>query len=265
MNIATKRLKIEYTKLQKDPIPLGIAAPLETNILEWRFVIQGIEDYSEGYYQGKLVFPREYPQKPPSVLFITPNGRFETNKRICLSISDFHPETWSPGWTVGTILTGIISFFNCDEKTQGSVQSCSMEQKRKLAIESIAFNQKDPVFVQLFGKNPETLFIQPLKMDANQNPSSSSITESENISQEGKVDNSDNKEQNNQEALVDNVIKDISSLNILSLSKQTETQNNSNISSIAATTATNTTKPETAKKFFSLNVFSSSQPKPDSK
>ena len=94
MNIATKRLRIEYIKLQKEPIPLGIAAPLESNILEWRFVIQGIEEYSGGIYQGKFVFPREYPSKPPAIMFITPNGRFEINKRICLSISDFHPETW---------------------------------------------------------------------------------------------------------------------------------------------------------------------------
>jgi ubiquitin-conjugating enzyme E2 J2 len=158
MNIAAKRLKKEYTKLQKDPIPLGIAAPLETNILEWRFVIKGIEDYSGGYYQGKLIFPIEYPQLPPSILFITPNGRFETNRRICMSISDYHPETWSPGWTVGTILTGIISFFNCEERTQGSVHYCSKEQKHKYASESMIFNLKDPIFVQLFGTNPENLF-----------------------------------------------------------------------------------------------------------
>jgi ubiquitin-conjugating enzyme E2 J2 len=31
---------------------------------------------------------------------ITPNGRFETNRRLCLSISDFHPETWVPTWSV---------------------------------------------------------------------------------------------------------------------------------------------------------------------
>ena len=34
-----------------------------------------------GYYHGKLVFPREYPFKPPSIYMATPNGRFKCNTR----------------------------------------------------------------------------------------------------------------------------------------------------------------------------------------
>lgn len=56
------------------------------------------------------MFPREFPFKPPSIYMITPNGRFKTNTRLCLSISDFHPDTWNPAWSVATILTGLLSF-----------------------------------------------------------------------------------------------------------------------------------------------------------
>jgi hypothetical protein len=28
------------------------------------------------------------------------SGRFETNTRLCLSMSDFHPETWNPMWSL---------------------------------------------------------------------------------------------------------------------------------------------------------------------
>lgn len=52
---------------------------------------------------------RRGPQ-PPAVYMLTPNGRFSTNTRLCLSMSDFHPETWNPLWSVGTILTGLLSF-----------------------------------------------------------------------------------------------------------------------------------------------------------
>ena len=34
-----------------------------------------------GTYHGKLVFPREFPFKPPSIYMITPNGRFKCNTR----------------------------------------------------------------------------------------------------------------------------------------------------------------------------------------
>lgn len=59
---------------------------------------------------GKLVFPADYPFKPPSIRMITPNGRFQVNTRLCLSMSDFHPGTWNPSWSVSTILNGLLSF-----------------------------------------------------------------------------------------------------------------------------------------------------------
>ena len=33
--------------------------------------------YEGGYYHGKLVFPKEYPFKAPSIYMVTPNGRFK--------------------------------------------------------------------------------------------------------------------------------------------------------------------------------------------
>ena len=105
--LSIKRLRKENLALQNEPVPLAVARPLESNILEWRFLIKGSDDYEGGYYHGKLIFPPQYPMKPPGIMFFTPSGRFEINKRVCLTISDFHPETWSPLWTVGSILTGI--------------------------------------------------------------------------------------------------------------------------------------------------------------
>lgn len=33
---------------------------------------------------GKVTFPPQYPYKPPSILMLTPNGRFATNTKLCL-------------------------------------------------------------------------------------------------------------------------------------------------------------------------------------
>jgi ubiquitin-conjugating enzyme E2 J2 len=110
--MATKRLRKEYVALQRRPVENIQALPLESNILEWHYVITGTAGtpYEGGYYHGVLKFPPEYPMKPPSVLMMTPNGRFKTNQRLCLSMSDFHPETWNPMWSVSSILTGLYSF-----------------------------------------------------------------------------------------------------------------------------------------------------------
>jgi hypothetical protein len=44
------------------------------------------------------------------VVVLQPNGRFETNKKICLSISGHHPETWQPSWSIRTALLALIAF-----------------------------------------------------------------------------------------------------------------------------------------------------------
>ena len=88
------------------------AQPSESNILEWHYLIHGppSSPYHNGLYHGKLVFPRDYPYRPPAIYMITPNGRFKTNTKLCLSMSDFHPETWNPLWSVSSILQGLLSF-----------------------------------------------------------------------------------------------------------------------------------------------------------
>ena len=93
---AVSRLRQDFMRLKKDPVPFIVAEPLPSNLLEWHYVVTGPEDspYDGGLYHGKLVFPVEFPFKPPSIYMITPNGRFKTNTRLCLSISDYHPDTW---------------------------------------------------------------------------------------------------------------------------------------------------------------------------
>lgn len=148
---AMSRMKQDYLRLKKDPVPYITAEPLPSNLLEWHYVVKGPEDspYQGGYYHGTLLFPREFPFKPPSIYMLTPNGRFKTNTRLCLSISDFHPDTWNPTWSVGTILTGLLSFMLENTPTLGSTES-SLYEKQQYAKKSLAFNLKNSNFRELF-------------------------------------------------------------------------------------------------------------------
>ena len=148
---ALNRLQKEYARIVKEPSPDIEAHPRESNILEWHFVIKGPKDtpYHGGHYHGKLVFPPDYPYKPPSIMMLTPSGRFRTNMRICMSMSDFHPETWVPAWSVASILNGVLSFMLEETTTVGSMEASADERKR-LAKRSHAFNRKTPLFCELF-------------------------------------------------------------------------------------------------------------------
>lgn len=152
-DMCTRRLTRELQSLQKNPLhdPRILAVPNESNILEWHYVIEGSPGtpYDGGYYHGKLLFPKEYPLKPPSVIMLTPSGRFKPNRRLCLSMSDFHPESWNPMWSVSTILTGLYSFMVETAPTLGSVETSEV-QKRRLARHSLEFNVRDSTFCRLF-------------------------------------------------------------------------------------------------------------------
>jgi len=148
---AVARLKQDYIRLKRDPVPYIVAEPLPSNILEWHYVVRGPDEslYKGGLYQGKLVFPSEFPFKPPSIFMTTPNGRFKTDTRLCLSISDYHPDTWNPAWSVSTILTGLLSFMLERSPTLGSIETSDWE-KKQFALRSLEFNLRNRTFRELF-------------------------------------------------------------------------------------------------------------------
>jgi ubiquitin-conjugating enzyme E2 J2 len=186
-DMCTRRLTRELRSLQKDPLksPKIVALPNEANILEWHYVIEGNKGtpYEGGYYHGKLLFPKEYPLKPPSVIMLTPSGRFQPNRRLCLSMSDFHPESWNPMWSVGTILTGLYSFMVETGPTLGSIETSEL-QKKKFAIKSLDFNVRDSMFCKLF---PEYVDLQKERQELKKAalPASQSLSSSSTLRSAG--------------------------------------------------------------------------------
>jgi len=123
-------------------------SPLEDNLFEWLFAISGPPDseFAGGVYLGRILLPPEYPMKPPAFVFLTPNGRFETGARVCLSISQHHPEEWQPSWGVRTALTALQAFLPTPGR--GAVGSLDLkpEIRRKMAAKSREFDEVARLF-----------------------------------------------------------------------------------------------------------------------
>lgn len=110
-------------------------------MFEWHFTIRGPvgTDFEGGIYHGRILLPSEYPFKPPNIVFLTKNGRFETGTKICLSISAYHPEHWQPAWGVRTMLEAIISFLPTEGQGAIGALDWTPRERKKLAKESVSF------------------------------------------------------------------------------------------------------------------------------
>ncbi|AET01940.1 putative aminoacyltransferase, E1 ubiquitin-activating enzyme [Medicago truncatula] len=191
-----KRLQKEYRALCKEPVSHIVARPSPSDILEWHYVLEGSEGtpFSGGYYYGKIKFPQEYPYKPPGISMTTPNGRFMTQKKICLSMSDFHPESWNPMWSVSSILTGLLSFMMDTSPTTGSVNTTTVE-KQRLAKSSMSFNCKNATFRKMFPEyvekynkqqlSEQVTSEQPASSETGQDKSPRSVLENNNLESTG--------------------------------------------------------------------------------
>ncbi|KAF9328041.1 hypothetical protein BGZ91_001177 [Linnemannia elongata] len=157
---AVKRIMQEARELVREPSTDFAANPLEayrglpthraagmvfdvkenkwTDIFEWHFTIRGPEEteFEGGLYHGRILLPNNYPFAPPSLMFLTPNGRFELNKKVCLSITGYHPEYWQPAWGIRTVLVAVMGFLPTQSKGAIGGLDTSVVARKALAVKS---------------------------------------------------------------------------------------------------------------------------------
>jgi ubiquitin-protein ligase len=128
----------------------------QKDLYQWYFLIDGISGtvLEGGKYYGRITFPKEYPHKPPAVFIDTPNGVVTSGESICLSISEYHPETWDPAIGPRSIVLSLFVFLeDCLNGTTASAQSTygvSDEQKIAYARASKQNNMRDLKFTTFF-------------------------------------------------------------------------------------------------------------------
>ena len=141
--ICKKRIQKEYDELKLNPLPNIKIAYDTNNLLDWYCMIYDLDE--EGYKNGQYIFnikmSPNYPFDPPEFYFLTPNGRFDIDKKLCFSNSSYHKESWSPLWTIKTIILGFLSFF-LEKKSSGVGHlTLSIDEKIIFAEKSQEYNK----------------------------------------------------------------------------------------------------------------------------
>ena len=108
--MALRRIQKELADLQKDPPSNCSAGPIGDDLFKWEGVIMGPADcpYAGGVFKLQILFPVDYPFKPPNVQFITKiyHPNINPSGLICL---DILKQQWSPALTISKVLLSITS------------------------------------------------------------------------------------------------------------------------------------------------------------
>jgi ubiquitin-protein ligase len=144
MDKHTKRLLKDYNDIQNTPIENIIVKIKDDNVKNIYCKFYDLDDeYKNGEYIFNIKLANDHPFSPPDFYFLTPNGRFEINKKLCFSNSSYHKEEWSPIWNLKTIIFGFYSFF-LEKDTSGIGHlKLDIEKKINYAIKSKEYNIKN--------------------------------------------------------------------------------------------------------------------------
>jgi len=108
--MALKRINKELQDLGRDPPANCSAGPQGDDMFHWQATIMGPAEspYQGGVFFLNIIFPSDYPFKPPKIHFQTKiyHCNVASNGSICL---DILKDQWSPALTISKVLLSISS------------------------------------------------------------------------------------------------------------------------------------------------------------
>lgn len=108
--VSSERIKKEIKEMNKSKDKNITAKVSEHDFTQWSGTIIGPKDtpYENGVYKLKITLPRDYPFKPPKILFETKIYHCNISSRgeICL---DILKDGWSPALTIEKTLLSLVT------------------------------------------------------------------------------------------------------------------------------------------------------------
>ena len=206
----------------KDPSEDFVANPIKDDMFCWHFTIRGPPDteFEGGLYHGIIKLPMSYPNRPPNIMFLTPNGRFDINMDVCLSMTKYHKEEWQAAWTIRSMLEAIIAFFPVreDHDAIGALES-SVENRKYYAKQSLKYK------CDICG--PIAKLLKPIEKISNNNNDNKNEAKNENENENINNENKNNSGNNNLDKNNNKNIKNVPN----NIKKDIDSSSNSSLSS----------------------------------
>lgn len=145
--MALRRITKELQDVKKDP-PCGCSCgPVGDDMYRWDGILIGPADspFAGGIFKLSILFPTDYPFKPPKVNFITKiyHPNINSSGVICL---DILKDQWSPALTISKVLLSILSLLT-DPNPKDPL---APEVAQQYLDDRAAYNEKARIWTQIY-------------------------------------------------------------------------------------------------------------------
>ncbi|KAJ3429430.1 ubiquitin-conjugating enzyme e2 e2 [Anaeramoeba flamelloides] len=134
MTNPTLRIQKEFNEITQDPPTNCSGGPSSNDIYKWSATIMGPDEtpYEGGVFFLNVTFPKEYPFKPPTVIFRTKIYHCNINSKgqICL---DILKDNWSAALTISKVLLSISALLCEPNPDDPLVLSIAQQYKKNKA------------------------------------------------------------------------------------------------------------------------------------
>lgn len=144
---ATRRLQKELGDIRKNGMKSFREIVVdERNILQWNgLIVPDCAPYNKGAFRIDLVFPPEYPFKPPKVTFRTKiyHPNVDENGQVCLPIVAV--ENWKPATKTDQVIQALVKLVNQpepDHPLRGDLAEEYTKDKKKFMKNAEEFTKK---------------------------------------------------------------------------------------------------------------------------
>lgn len=142
-------MRKQYSLATENPHPYLKFYMDEANSTRWYVLISGCvgreNEFEGGEYLVRIEVPPKYPLDPPHFYFMTPQGLYGTETKVCVSIGEYHKENYRA-------VLGIVGF--CENLVSGligweslghgiAILNTNMAEKKKLAAASREYNTRN--------------------------------------------------------------------------------------------------------------------------
>jgi ubiquitin-protein ligase len=100
------------------------------------------DEFEKGAYLVRMIAPADFPFNPPRFYFMTPNGVYEVEKKVCINIGEYHKDQYRAALGMAGFASQLVSgMIGWRELGNGiNIVHTDAKKKRAMALDSARYN-----------------------------------------------------------------------------------------------------------------------------